>query len=409
MINSLKTRHLLQLYVDSTIVIILILGYFNVGSYIYAAWNPAFLPKYVYYFIVILGLPVLLLKQQNIAKATFTPLALWGMVFLILNLVHLITADSKPYFDVAATRMQYVMLAIYFSILIQLAESNRWQKAFPLIAIAIAGVTLLDFFYPELLWPPHSENRIIGRANGFQPNNNAAGEVVLLTALLALPMLKKTMLRTLLVGFSGLAVFVTFSRAAMLMWGILVILGIALRTFPKSALLLLVGAALLLSSASVLLEDYLIPALGYQAGSANLLKRIDSIISKDFSDASANERRQVLQQGLELFLNKPFTGAGSGAAEIQTGIGPHNQLVLMGEEYGIVGIGLWIGLIVLIFRGYYFRQRSLQYIGGTFVIAFTFFTHNLLDYPFWLMTYALLASWLPYWKRSGSFSGPEKK
>lgn len=171
MAKKLNNVNLLDLYTESVIVTILVLAYLNIGSYIFTAWNPAFLPKYFYYAMVLLGLPVILLNQQNFIKAMYTPFTLWCIVYIVVTLILSTDAEGKSA-DVAATRMQYIILAMYFAILLRLANTSRWRKAFPVIAIVVAGATLVDFFFPELLWPAGSGNRIIGRANGFQPNTN---------------------------------------------------------------------------------------------------------------------------------------------------------------------------------------------------------------------------------------------
>jgi O-antigen ligase len=121
-------------------------------------------------------------------------------------------------------------------------------------------------------------------------------------------------------------------------------------------------------------------------------------IQPRLEDDSARQRSNVLRDGIELFLKNPLTGSGAGVTEGgQPRLWPHqvsthNQLAAFGAEYGIVGIAMWVWLLTILVRGRYFLDRTLQTAAILLFVWMTFFTHNMLDFPYWLLFFSLLSS-----------------
>jgi O-antigen ligase len=70
-------------------------------------------------------------------------------------------------------------------------------------------------------------------------------------------------------------------------------------------------------------------------------------------------------------------------------VGAHNQFVMLAADYGLFGIAMWASLIFILWHGEYFREKALQHSMCLLFILMTAFTHNMFDFPFWLLTFAL--------------------
>ena len=92
-----------------------------------------------------------------------------------------------------------------------------------------------------------------------------------------------------------------------------------------------------------------------------------------------------------------MTGAGAGATDSGASrlwphaVSTHNQLISLAAEYGIAGVALWVWLLALLVRGRYLRDRIMQTALILLFCMMTFFTHNMFDFPYWLLTFALLS------------------
>ena len=110
-------------------------------------------------------------------------------------------------------------------------------------------------------------------------------------------------------------------------------------------------------------------------------------------DASALERAQVLEGGTELFLRNPIVGAGAGATELWSlPASTHNMLVKLGAEYGAFGIVIWIWLVVILWTGRHFQDKTLQVAMAAGFVFLSMFSHNMFDSLYWLLTFAIVAA-----------------
>jgi hypothetical protein len=86
-------------------------------------------------------------------------------------------------------------------------------------------------------------------------------------------------------------------------------------------------------------------------------------------------------------------GAGAGATRVWSAfhVSSHNTLLLQAAEYGVTGIILWASAIALLLRGKYFEEKALHWAIAFLFVYFSMFSHNLFDYPYWLITIVLVA------------------
>jgi O-antigen ligase len=290
--------------------------------------------------------------------------------------------------------MQAVAMVAVLGFVFSLAPKSSYQRVFVFLAILLPANVIVDFLEPGLIYPIDTIGAVLGRAAGTFINPTIAGEGILLTFVFACAVLQKKY-RTPLLLLSGMGILLTFTRAAIAAWLLIWLFMMVRRRLTALgaiAAMLVVAIPLALGS----FQAYLNNRGDLDESTENLQNRLSMFSPKHLDDASARERAEVLQGGWELFLEHPVTGAGAGATD--TGMTPtwphpagtHNQLVMLLAEYGMIGGVLWFWLLMLLMRGRYFEDRALQSAAILLFVAMTFFTHNMFDFPYWLLTFSFL-------------------
>ena len=337
--------------------------YLEIPNYI-SALNASFQPKYFYYAFFVGVAPLLVLRFRSLISYVISPFSLWALGYITLNIIHLLLAlidGEQSRADIIGTKIQYAVLAVLLGFACSITRTTSYERIFPFLAVLIPITVIVDFLHPGVFYPLGTEGTVPGRAAATFLNPNKAGEAMLLTFLLAIPVLRP-LYRALLLFLVGAGVILTFSRGAilgwMLLWSYLVLRrGVPKYTFAVSLLALGVLPVLLVS-----FESYLAGRADLSAYLDNLLGRLDFFRSRVLDDDSALERAQVLEAGLDLFLDQPIFGAGAAVTHlwwVRAGI--HNQLVMLAAEYGVFGIALWTSLAVILWKGKYFPEKTFHH------------------------------------------------
>jgi O-antigen ligase len=102
-------------------------------------------------------------------------------------------------------------------------------------------------------------------------------------------------------------------------------------------------------------------------------------------DSSVSARLYSAKRSLELFLKSPTFGHGLGShLSPRTRVGPHNQYLIIAVEQGIIGLLLYISLLFIIWQ----MNSDVAKIFIICLCFFSFFDHNILDFPStWLSIY----------------------
>jgi O-antigen ligase len=384
---------LLGLYEAAVLVVVLCLVYLDIPSYVYTQ-NDSLLPKYFYY-VFFAGLaPLLILRFRSLLSYVISPFSLWALGFIVLYIAHLSLAlmdNDRGTAELIGTRIQYVVLAVLLGYACSITRTTSYERIFPFLAVLIPITVIVDFLQPGVFYSLGTEGTVLGRAAATFINPNRAGNAMLLTSLLAIPLLRPRY-RALLLLLVGAGVILTFSRGAILGWMLLWLFLLLREAVPKYTLvvpLVALGASPLLLAS---FESYLEGRRDLSAGLTNLLARLEFLQDRVLDDYSARERAQVLEAGLDLFLENPIFGAGAGATDLWSlPVGTHNQPVTLAAEYGVFGIALWVSLAVILWKGKYFQDKAFQLTAVTGFIFLSMFTHNIFDNLYWLLTFALVS------------------
>lgn len=405
-ISSFRQRKgIFDAYHTAALTVILLVTYLNLPVYAHIA-SVSLLPKYFYFGFLLLLAPIVVMKSRALASYLMSPFALWSIVLLLVNFVHLIdvfwTGDSSQYIaaddevrsasELILTRMQFLVMAVMLGFAFFVARKSAYQRVFVFIAVLIPCLVGLDFAYPGLLYARDAQGAVVGRPGATFINPTIATEAMILVFLMACDVIKAKYRAPLFILVTA-AVFLTFTRSATLACMLLFVFFAARRFFKKSDVIpiLIVIGVFLIGFGDFF--SYLSGRQDIAGGLSNIEGRLSFFSSLNVNDDSALSRAGVLMAGLELFLDNPLVGAGAGATYFwQRDISTHNQLAMLAAEYGILGIASWVALAVILWRGQYFGDRTLQ-IAMCFLFLFmTMFTHNMFDFPYWLVTFSLVST-----------------
>ena len=384
----------LRLYNICALAVVLCLGYLDVPSYVYAL-NEAFLPKYFFYAFFIAVTPLLVLRSRSLSSYLFSPFSLWAFALIVLNLAHLLDAlidGDQSRVSLIGTRIQYAVLVVLLGFACSTTRPASFERIFPFLAVMIPALVIWDFLSPGVLYPIGTDGSTLGRAAATFINPTRAGEAMLLTFVLAIPVLRPHY-RAALLLLLGAGVIVTFSRAAIVGWMLLWAFLLVRKVVPKYTLALPLVALGVLPLLLGSFENYLSGREDLAEGLANIQARLEFFQDQVLDDDSALARAQGLDAGVELFRQNPIFGAGAGATSLWSlGAGTHNLPVMLGAEYGVIGIAVWVWLVVILWRGSHFRDRRLQVAMVAWFVFVSMFTHNPFDSLYWLLTFAIVAA-----------------
>lgn len=380
--------------------------YSNLAIYCYVL-HPALLPKFFFFGLFFMFLPLLITNKRDLVPYLLSPFFLWAVLLLILNAVQLagisristmngldlIDQQGEARRSLVATRAQYILFAIAFGFVAYASVGKKYLYAIVFLMMVVPCAVIVDFTHPGLLYPLETEGAVLGRAAAMFINPTMAGEALLHIFLVGC-FLTKMQYRLPLFILAGAAVLCTFSRSSIIAWVFIFFILAWKKTLPKSAVIataIVVGIFLVFLGS---FENYIQSRQDFEGASSNILTRLDFFSSLKFDDDSSEERAHVIRAAWGLFSQNPVFGAGAGATQFWSyRASTHNQILLLAAEYGLFGLGLWIWMIVILWKGNFFNDRGLQ-LAVVFLFAFmSLFTHQLFDAAsYWLATFALLST-----------------
>lgn len=277
------------------------------------------------------------------------PVILIMTVYLLLTVVSfLYSPQDEIVVDILVQRVKF---ALFLMLAIGYLQMPDFRRGFEFVSIGLVALSsllcLFDFVQPTFSSVP-------GRGAGFYINPNEAGIAIILLALIASQPLRPTLCLALW-SVASVGVLLTFSRGA---WLILIICLMGLTLAGKfgggRARFVFVGFVTmifgLVFSAYLSGDLYLWVVKSPVADllDANTLSRLGQR-GLDIDDYSTLERQDVLALGIARFVSSPFIGHGVGSTiSWEESVGTHNMIVMLGAELGILGVGLYLALFVLL-------------------------------------------------------------
>jgi O-antigen ligase len=195
---------------------------------------------------------------------------------------------------------------------------------------------------------------------------------------------------------AGVGIVTTFSRGAILGWIVVmgydtVRSGVSLRKISQVLVVLTLLFGFFTSSYWSNLEHDL-----EQKGAlnANDFQRLKFFSQGNVQDDSAEERQALAAYAISLWEQKPILGWGTGAGQNLEGfsLGAHNIYLALMIDHGLAGALIMPWLLLAIIWGLRKKTFDVAIPYVLFIVLWGFFSHNVLEERFTLLTMALIAS-----------------
>ncbi len=357
---------------------------------LYGVREESIQPKLWFFASLALALPYLATDRRGFGSFLVSPFSVFIYLFVLLNLIHLPFTDSANQWETVITRLEYLLFSLPITyVLVSAFRRFRLGGVFYGLILISAALVAYSFAVPGELYP--LDTTTWGRGGGALVNPNNAGEaLVLLFIFAAIP--SKGLHKHLIALMAGLGALLTVSRAAIIAW---LVCAVWLYARQRLSLQLILSSILVLGV--VIYSGYsmvrLMPQLPeFEQAADNIRDRFNFFSSGHMDDESAQDRKLVALGAIAAISDSPLVGIGAGATaspgvQWPFDIGAHNQWLLLGVEYGIVGMIIWAWFIWQV----WWRQRSLAFI-PIIILFFSVFNHNMFDHLYWLISLGIFAS-----------------
>jgi hypothetical protein len=273
-----------------------------------------------------------------------------------------------------------IILIVSLSVIFQ---NKKIYDAMPKFFLFISLFIVCFNFY-ELL-NPTTFMKVVGRSSGTYINPNSCGIALLSFSLIAINHIKSERNRLIFMMVINLGVFLTLSRAAILI-SILISTIYFIKINKKARYFIAV----------ILVLIYLLPNLlttmtnqfNDTGGNARLSKILNIFNrSQNLNDEISDDvRARIMINSFDMVLEKPITGNGLGAFRNIQDYGDinetHNMFLVFAVDYGFIGM-----LIYPIFIFFLFNRRSDKF-RILFIITFLIWglsSHNILHQYFLIL------------------------
>jgi O-Antigen ligase len=338
---------------------------------------------------LLLSLPVLIREalRTDILKS---PLVLWCFGYAWVAVIwFFLSSQSDMTWQELRWRFLAILELVMFLVIFASPEATKWARL-ALVAPVLVGVAINVYE----IFAPMTFSKEMGRSAGLYVNPNQSGEALVSGMLLSVAALP-AMLRVPFILLTGLGVFTTFSRGAMLGWAVVGIGLLFTGTLSLKHVALSGAIGLLLIIAIVLPRaDELLTALDRSGMSTNkdVAERLEWFANPSgVSDNSSWERAYLAKQAWDKTADHPLLGSGTGASR-ETIMGTHNQYLMFMQDHGVWAAAILPLLVLAVTWGARGEVKTLGIIFGITVLLRGFFSHDILNQPFDLILFALMAA-----------------
>jgi O-antigen ligase len=347
-----------------------------------------FKPLYWYVLTVVSAFGLLLVKGWPMPRGGAGSFGAWLYIFLCYGIINAI-ASSQSAVTMAGfvERIENVALLTAFVILFMTGRGVHFARIGLLFVAAFgAFMNIVDFLLPTWTQNP-------GRAAGLYLNPNLSGYLLVLAMIGGIDLVPRRIRLLFCIGV-GLAVLVTFSRSSWLLWAVAMI-GLAVTGYfalrYKGPAILLVGLASVTLVYGLLtggLYDA-IAAAGYSSKlTPDTFARLGAAGGL-FADDSASSRGDAALHAWNVFTEHPWFGAGLAyTREWGSTVEPHNLYLSVAAQGGIVGLGVILGLLAVLWK---MTDGNGRVLLAAFAVL-SLFSHNSLEQPPMLVIIALIAA-----------------
>lgn len=325
-------------------------------------------------------------RPLDMARATLRPLMFAWAMTAVLPVAMYLNAPSHAFAYLSMrNRIVYFSVVAGTTVLLQDRNARITVRTAGLLALLIAiPLDLLELVVPNIL------STAPGRSAGLHINPNLAASALIIALLLAIDFSRHRRRDVILVFFTYLAVITTFSRSGMLFATFVVAAyiflpkGVETLTGGQRISLLAGGVAVIAIAAVAVLQLIDIDPAAYG--------RVQSILTSNYGDDSAQGRLEKARWALDQFLGNFWTGRGLGSPEYYA-LSTHNTFLAVAVEFGIAGLLLYV---LLLFHGLfkvvmYGRQVAVNIsLLALYLLFFSAFNHQVHNYATYAIGFSVL-------------------
>jgi hypothetical protein len=392
-------------------VLIAAVFFTNLDGYVYLSTDAWFArPVYWTLAALLVTLPFLSGRLEGLWLRLRSPIGYWSVAFLVLPLAYVILFPKS---DIAVKVLfQHVHFVVLLWLFVATFMVSR-RAATLAVVVCTLGVAL--FSWMEMFYPLLSDTPDYCRAAGLYLNPNGAAYALLFGMLGGLAGCSDRVKPWFLV-VAGASILPTFSRSALLIFGVatVVLLAVDIVDWRRLKLPVLAGSigatvlfALALSSVNdrhecvvTAIADraqiisnllHLQPAPEAKRSSPSSGARASSSQRQDLLDFSAAQRSALTRRALLEYGENWVLGRGLGATWTWEGKQrPHNVYLEKGIEMGLIGLLLWPAFLVALVLSLPKRKRKSSLAFLISCVALGIFSHNLFESRQILIVAALL-------------------
>ena len=356
--------------------------YSHAYLYLYNKNIISIMPGYTFLFLVFIGIISYIIYiassrkikfQLNSIQVTNKRIILyWFLAYSISIVFSFIFTESNEH-TLRAFKTFIVLSALFLTFFLIFNTSTTLKAGIFGIILVVIGSVLINYI-DFILSDETIFSKSVGRAAGLYINPNIAG-LKLVTGMLISVNFIPLKYRLAFCLFVGTGVILTFSRSSTLAWLISLFCLSYMKVFNINRLITVSVSLVLISTLALL-----------QTGQITVGKQITGSLSEDASqrivykkdDYSVNSRLYSAKRALDLYLKSPVFGHGLGShIAPRTSVSPHNQYLILSVEQGTIGLLLYIYLFVIIWQ----TKLVIARIFTINMAIFSFFDHNVLDFP----------------------------
>lgn len=322
------------------------------------------------------------------------PLLIWCAGYISISFISffLFLSSAAAYQEVRNRILAVIFLLLMLLIFSRYHIVQLWARRAVFVTVLMTiGNNIYEFFNPLAFGLLNDS----GRPAGFYIDPNQTGYALLVGMIFSVGILRQKY-RVPFVAITGIGIFSTFSRGAMLSWFVVMVIFIITSVIPRSQLLYwLVGLGIILIFAGSAFETVLnldrLQELGLV--NDNIRRRLEWAEKPSDSEDSAASRLEVAKLGWQLFTEHPLWGNGIGSTlDWNVAFSTHNMYIYYMADHGILGAFIMPLLICALTVG---ARGESKYIGlalAADVLLWCLFSHTVSRDRYTLIMFALMAA-----------------
>jgi hypothetical protein len=350
--------------------------------------------------MAVLTAPVLIQAVFD-AHYRWQPVLVWGLGYLLISIIWYFPATQNA-LDFRQLRLRFLSVLFLFLMLFVFSRPRDILLARQAVAAAVlfdVSLTIYELFHPMTF------STLPGRSSALYSNVNQTGCALVLGMIVSKDVVPKRF-RFPFCVLTGIGVVTTFSRSAIVGWILLmgysaVRSGVSLTKIGQALVALGLVFAFFTSSTWQNMEHTLV-----ERGALNgdVMQRLKFFSQGNTQDGSSVEREAVAAYAFNLFEQKPLLGWGTGVGRDLEAfpVGAHNIYLALMIDHGVLGALLVPWLLLAVVWGCRRKVFDVAIPFVAFVALWGFFSHNVLEERYLLLTVALTASMVVQERRAAA-------